>query len=261
MKKIIRNGYLIIMFGILYLPIIYLMAYSFNSKGNMQSFGTFTLKYYKELFSDVNLLQTALRTFFLAFLSALIATFIGVFASLWIFYLKKKTQKLVLQLNNILLVSPDIVIGISFLILFTILGFKLGFVSVLMSHIAFSIPIVVIMMLPAVFNISSSLIDVAYDLGANSLQVLWKVVLPSLTSSIIVAYFMAFTYSLDDFAVTFFVTGNGFQTLSVDIYSRARQGIQLEINALSTILFIFSIILVFIYYFISKDTSKDRSRN
>ena len=253
MKLKLQKIYLWLIFAILYLPIFYLMFYSFNAQGTMQKFDVFTLEYYQVLFADKRLLQITLQTFFLAFLSALLSTIIGVFGALSLLHMKKKYRQTLLQLNNILLVSPDIVIGISFLILFTFLGLKLGFVSVLLAHIAFSIPIVVIMMLPAVNKIKSSLIDAAYDLGANSMQVLWKIILPNLTSSIIVAYFMAFTYSLDDFAVTFFVTGNGFQTLAIDIYSRARQGIQLEINALSTLLFLFSVVLVFVYYWISKD--------
>ena len=135
-------------------------------------------------------------------------------------------------------------------------NFQLGFVSVLLSHIAFSIPIVVLMVLPKLKEMNDSMIDAARDLGANNFQVLSNIILPFLTPGIIAGYFMAFTYSLDDFAVTFFVTGNGFTTLSVEIYSRARQGISLEINALSTLVFIFSLLLVVGYYFISRDTSK-----
>ena len=163
-----------------------------------------------------------------------------------------------LHLNNILLVSPDVIIGASFLILFTVLGMKLGFTSVLLSHVAFSIPIVVLMILPKLKELPSSMIEAAYDLGATPWRVFWKIILPYLSSSIIVAYFMAFTYSLDDFAVTFFVTGNGFSTLSVEIYSRARQGISLEINALSTLLFFVSLLLVIGYYFMSKEKETER---
>jgi spermidine/putrescine transport system permease protein len=182
-----------------------------------------------------------------------------------IHYTKQRgIRNTVLSLNNVLMVSPDVIIGASFLILFTFLGtwfgFKLGFVSVLLSHIAFSIPIVVLMVLPKIQEMNQSLIDAARDLGANNFQVLRQVILPYITPGIIAGYFMAFTYSLDDFAVTFFVTGNGFSTLSVEIYSRARQGISLEINALSTLLFLFSMILVIGYYFISKDATSKKNK-
>ena len=151
-----------------------------------------------------------------------------------------------------LIVSPDVIIGASFLLLFTIAGIKLGFTSVLLSHIAFSVPIVVLMVLPKLEEMSPTLIDAARDLGASHWQVLSGVVLPFLAPSIWAGFFMALTYSLDDFAVTFFVTGNGFSTLSVEIYSRARQGISLSINALSTLLFLFTMLFVIGYYVLSR---------
>ena len=126
--------------------------------------------------------------------------------------------------------------------------------------LAFSIPIVVLMVLPKLQEMNDSMIDAARDLGANNFQVIKNIILPFLTPGIIAGYFMAFTYSLDDFAVTFFVTGNGFSTLSVEIYSRARQGISLEINALSTLVFLFSMILVVGYYFISKENGAKKLR-
>ncbi|MGY3765794.1 ABC transporter permease [Vagococcus vulneris] len=256
------NLYLIAVFILLYIPIFYLIFYSFNSGDNMSQFEGVTLNHYQTLFEDTRLLIIALNTFFLAFLSALIATIIGTFGAMGIYYTKRRQMRnVLLSLNNILIVSPDVIIGASFLIFFTFLGyigFKLGFTSVLLSHIAFSIPIVVLMVLPKMQEMNESLIDAARDLGASNWQVLRQIILPYLTPGIIAGYFMAFTYSLDDFAVTFFVTGNGFSTLSVEIYSRARQGINLEINALSTLLFILSMILVVGYYFISKDNKPKR---
>lgn len=250
--------YLILVFIILYAPIFYLIYYSFNAGGTMTLFTGFTLEHYQAVFEDTRLIGIVIDTFLLAFLSALIATIIGTFGAMGIHYTKQRgVRNTLLSLNNILMVSPDVIIGASFLILFTFLGtwfgFQLGFMSVLLSHIAFSIPIVVLMVLPKMQEMNPSLIDAARDLGANNWQVLRQIILPYLTPGIIAGYFMAFTYSLDDFAVTFFVTGNGFSTLSVEIYSRARQGISLEINALSALLFLFSILLVTGYYFISKD--------
>ena len=158
--------------------------------------------------------------------------------------------------NNILLVSPDVIIGSSFLLLFTLVVYQLGFMSVILSHIAFSIPIVVLMVLPKLQEMSPTLIDAARDLGASRWDVLTKVILPYITPGIFAGFFMALTYSLDDFAVTFFVTGNGFSTLSVEIYSRARQGISLSINALSTLIFLFTILLVMGYYFINQHSRR-----
>ncbi|WP_019244151.1 MULTISPECIES: ABC transporter permease [Bacillus] len=251
--------YLAIVFIILYAPIFYLVFYSFNSGGNMSGFEGFTLDYYKEVLQDTRLLIIVLNTLVIALLSAAIATIIGLLGALSIMYVKNsKAKNTMLSLNNVLIVSPDVIIGASFLILFTIIGIKLGFTSVLLSHIAFSIPIVVIMILPKLQEMSPTLIDAALDLGASKWNVLTKVVIPYITPGIFAGFFMALTYSLDDFAVTFFVTGNGFSTLSVEIYSLARRGISLQINALSTLIFLFTIVLVIGYYFINQRNSRPK---
>jgi len=244
--------YLAIMFVILYAPIAYLIYYSFNSTGTMHSFESFTLEWYAEVFQDTRLFIIVLNTLIIALLSSAIATIVAVFGALAIYYTRnRRARSALLTLNNVLIVSPDVIIGASFLILFTLTGLSLGFSSVLMSHVAFSIPIAVLMILPKLNEMSPTLIDAARDLGANSLQVLTRVVLPFIKPGIFAGFFMALTYSLDDFAVTFFVTGNGFSTLSVEIYSRARQGISLSINALSALLFLFTLLLVVGYYFIN----------
>jgi spermidine/putrescine transport system permease protein len=252
-KKSLSTIYLTIVFLILYAPIFYLMYYSFNSGGKMYEFESFSLEWYKDLFQNTRLLIIVLNTIIIALLSSAISTILGTIGAVAIWHLKKRqTKNVLLSLNNILIVSPDVIIGASFLIFFTLVGIKLGFSSVLLSHIAFSVPIVVIMVLPKLQEMSSTLIDAAKDLGASNFNVLTKVILPYITPGIFAGFFMALTYSLDDFAVTFFVTGNGFSTLSVEIYSMARQGVSLIINALSTILFLFTILLVIGYYFISK---------
>ncbi|MCB5038846.1 ABC transporter permease [Streptococcus mutans] len=252
MKKI-GHLYLTLVFLILYIPIFYLIFYSFNQAGDMNRFTGLTLEHYTTMFNDQRLMLILVETFLLAFLSSLLATVIGTFGAILIYQVKKKHQNTILSINNVLMVAPDVMIGASFLILFTFIGFKLGMFSVLLSHIAFSIPIVVLMVLPRLKEMNDDMVHAAYDLGASYFQMLKEVMLPYLTPSIIAGYFMAFTYSLDDFAVTFFVTGNGFSTLSVEIYSRARKGISLEINALSVVVFLFSILLVIGYYFISQD--------
>lgn len=252
MKKF-ATIYLAAVFLVLYIPIFYLIAYSFNAGGDMNGFTGFTLEHYATMFSDARLMLILVETFFLAFLSALLATIIGTFGAIFIHQTRRRYQQSLLSANNVLMVAPDVMIGASFLILFTAIGFQLGTVSVLLSHVAFSIPIVVLMVLPRLKEMNYDMVHAAYDLGASRAQMMREVMLPYLTPAIIAGYFMAFTYSLDDFAVTFFVTGNGFSTLSVEIYSRARQGISLDINALSTVVFLFSILLVIGYYFISQE--------
>ena len=252
MKKFAKV-YLTIAFLVLYLPIFYLIFYAFNAGGDMNGFTGFTLEHFSSMLGDSRLMLILAQTFLLAFLSSLIATIIGTVGAIYIYQAKLRFQNALLSINNILMVAPDVMIGASFLILFTMIGFQLGFVSVLLSHIAFSIPIVVLMVLPRLKEMNADMISAAYDLGATQPQMLKEIMLPYLTPAIIAGYFMAFTYSLDDFAVTFFVFVFGYSNLSVEIYSRARQGISLEINALSAVVFLFSILLVVGYYFISRE--------
>lgn len=245
--------YLVIVFIILYAPIFYLIFYSFNSGGSMHDFESFTLEHYKAVFDDPRLLVILINTVIIALLSSLIATFLGTLGAIGIISIRnRKMRNTLLSLNNVLIVSPDVVIGASFLILFTMIGIKLGFTSVLISHVAFSIPIVVLMVLPKLLEMNPNLIDAAQDLGASKREVLTRVIIPYIQPGIFAGFFMALTYSLDDFAVTFFVTGNGFSTLAVEIYSIARVGISLTINALSGIIFIVTVLIVIGYYFVTK---------
>lgn len=165
-----------------------------------------------------------------------------------------------LTLNNVLMVSSDVVIGASFLIMFTaighVTGFGLGFTSVLVSHIAFCIPIVVIIVLPKLYEMNESILDAGRDLGASDFQVLSRIVIPQLMPGIIGGFFMALTYSLDDFTVSFFVTGSGFSVLSVEVYSMARRGISMEINAISTILFLIIMLGLVIYQWLKKHNQR-----
>lgn len=252
-KSRLSSVYLLFVFLVLYAPILYLMYYSFNSGGTMHGFEGFTLEWYMEVFQDTRLIIIVINTLVIALLSAAIATIIGIMGALAIERMQRRRVKnALLSLNNVLIVNPDVIIGASFLILFTIAGIKLGFVSVLLSHIAFSIPITVLMILPRLQEMSPTLVDAALDLGASRRDVLTKVILPFIKPGIFSGFFMALTYSLDDFAVTFFVTGSGYSTLSVEIYSRARQGVALSINALSTLIFLFTVLLVIGYYFINR---------
>lgn len=242
----------------LYMPLLYMALYSFNNDNTMSgSITNYGFDAYTRLFSDVNLLRVMSNTLIVAFLSALIATIIGVCGAIGMYYLKNtRKEESYKFLNNILIVSPDVIIGASFLVLFTVLGIQLGFYSVLISHIAFSVPIVVIMVLPRLKALNQNYFDAAEDLGATKIQVLKRVILPMLTPGILSGFLLALTYSLDDFAVTFFVTGNGFSTLSVEVYALARRGIDMKINALSTLIFVLTIVIACIYYVVQTRLAK-----
>ncbi|HFD5912578.1 TPA: ABC transporter permease, partial [Streptococcus pyogenes] len=164
MKKF-ANLYLASVFVLLYIPIFYLIFYSFNKGGDMNGFTGFTLEHYQTMFEDSRLMTILLQTFVLAFSSALLATIIGIFGAIFIHHVRGKYQNAMLSANNVLMVSPDVMIGASFLILFTSLKFQLGMSSVLLSHIAFSIPIVVLMVLPRLKEMNQDMVNAAYDLG------------------------------------------------------------------------------------------------
>ncbi|MBS9335528.1 ABC transporter permease [Fructobacillus sp. M1-13] len=259
--KVIERFWLSFCFFLLYAPILFLVVYSFNQGETMQTFDGFSWQHYQELWADTRLLQIVLNTILLALLSSLIATVIGTIGALAIFRTQRKLLKQsLLSLNNVLLVSPDVIIGAAFLILMTALGLKMGFLTVLMAHVAFSIPIVVLMVLPKLQEMNQDLALAASDLGAKPTEVLTKVTLPVISSGIFAGFFMALTYSLDDFAVTFFVTGNGFSTLAVEVYSRARQGVSLEINALSTLMLFLAFVLVLAYYAYSQKKQGQKTK-
>ena len=254
--------YMWFVFILLYLPIFYLIYYSFNAGGTMTEFTGFTWEHYQTLFSDSRLMSFLMNTLIVALLSAFIATLIGTFGAIAIYFTRSRQQRTsLLNLNNVLMVTPDVMMGASFLILFSlVVPNQFGFWTVLLSHVAFSIPIVVLMILPRLYEMNRNMITAAKDLGANDSQILSRIIIPSIWSGIISGFFMAFTYSLDDFAVTFFVTGNGFSTLAVEIYSRARMGVSLEINALSTLMFIMALLLVLGYYYIQVGESRRKAR-
>ncbi|WP_436851508.1 ABC transporter permease [Staphylococcus gallinarum] len=247
--------YIFMLTALLYIPILFLMVYSFNAAGNMIHFEGFTLDHYRDLFQDDRLMAVIFNTIAVALLAASIATVIGTMGAIALYHLKnKKIRVSLLTLNNVLMVSSDVVIGASFLIMFTAIGhftgLGLGFTTVLISHIAFCIPIVVIIVLPKLYEMNHHTLDAARDLGASEFQIMNKVMLPQLFPAIIGGFFMALTYSLDDFTVSFFVTGNGFSVLSVEVYAMARKGISMEINAISTILFVVIFLGVLGYYLI-----------
>lgn len=249
--------YIGLLLVVLYVPIFFLMFYSFNSAGNMIHFEHFTWEHYQTLFQDDRLMSIIFNTIAVALLAAAISTIIGTFGAIALFYLRNKKFKVtLLTLNNVLMVSSDVVIGASFLIIFTALGhltgLGLGFGTVLASHIAFCIPIVVIVVLPQLYEMNNNILNAARDLGATESQILGRVLIPNLMPAIIGGFFMALTYSLDDFTVSFFVTGNGFSVLSVEVYAMARKGISMEINAISTILFAAIVLGVIGYYAIQR---------
>lgn len=235
-------------FVFLYAPLVYLMVFSFNSADSMSSFELFTLDHYANLFSNTGLLQIVANSIVVGILSAILAVIFGTLGAVAIYQLKdpKKNYQL-RQLNNIMILAPDVVIGVAFLSLFTMFGIKLGLISVVLTHAVFCTPIIVIMLLPRLEQIEVSQIKAALDLGAKAKDIVRIILIPNIEDAMIISFFTSIFYSFDDFGVTFFVTGNGFVTLPIEIYSQARRGINLELNALSTIMFLIILFAVIVH--------------
>ena len=256
MGKFLKRFYLVIMFIFLYAPILVLMVLSFNSSKYMSKWTGFSLKWYQQMFSS-NLIMSALRTtLIIAFVSALIATVIGTIACIGINNMKKVPRTLILGVNNIPLMNADIVTGISLMLCFIAFGVSLGFGTVLVAHITFNIPYVVLSVMPKMKQTEKSTYEAALDLGASPLYAFWKVILPDILPGILSGFLLAFPMSLDDFIITHFTKGAGINTLSTLIYSEVRKGIKPSLYALSTIMFLAVLILLIIANLPKRKTTK-----
>ena len=245
-ENFIKRFYLFIIFLFLYIPIFTLMVYSFNESKTMGKWTGFSLKWYKELFNNDRLMSALYYTILIAILASVIATIIGTISALAISQMNGKLKALILNINYLPVLNPDIVTGIALMSLFIFLNFNFGFVTMLLAHITFDIPYVILSVLPKIKQLPENTLDAAADLGATPLYTFWKVVIPQIKPGIFSGFLMAFTMSIDDFVISFFTTGPGVTNLSIEIYSMARRGIKPEINALSTLMFITVLALLLI---------------
>lgn len=245
-ENFIKRFYLFIIFLFLYTPIITLMVFSFNNSKTMGKWSGFTLKWYEQLFNNQRLMSALYYTILIAFLASVISTIVGTISAIAISQMKGKLKALILNINYIPVLNPDIVTGIALMSLFIFLNFNFGFTTMLLAHITFDIPYVILSVLPKIQQLPENTIDAAADLGATPLYTLWKVIIPQIKPGIFSGFLMAFTMSIDDFVISFFTTGPGVTNLSIEIYSMARRGIKPEINALSTLMFltVFTLLLI-----------------
>lgn len=244
MKKLLKNLYLILIFTFLYAPIATLIVLSFNESKSRAKWGGFSLKWYETLFQSERIMEALYTTLIIAFLSALIATIIGTIAAIGINSMRKTPKNIVLGLNNIPLLNADIVTGISLMLCFLAFGISLGFKTVLIAHITFNIPYVILNVMPKLRQTQNGVYEAALDLGATPIYAFFKVILPDILPGILSGFLLAFTMSLDDFIITHFTKGVGINTLSTLIYSEVRRGIKPTMYALSTILFTAVLVLL-----------------
>lgn len=244
-KKFGQRFYIGLVILFLYAPIFVLIGLSFNESKSRNNWGGFSLKWYSKLFQNEEIMQVLYTTLIIAFLSALIATIIGTAASIGINRMKRLPRTILLGVSNIPMLNADIVTGLSLMLLFVALRFQLGFGTVLISHITFNIPYVILSVLPRLRQTSRNTYEAALDLGANPITAFFKVVLPDILPGVLSGFLLAFTMSLDDFIITHFTRGAEINTLSTKLYSQVRKSISPEWYALSTLLF-FTILLLLI---------------
>lgn len=244
-KKIISKIYMALIFIFLYLPILVLIVLSFNDSKSKVKWGGFTGKWYIRCFQSDSIMSAFATTLQVTLLSAVIATLIGTLAAIGINAMKKKKQAIYLGATNIPLLNADIVTGISMMLLF-VKFMDLGFVTVLLAHITFNIPYVILNVLPKLKQTNRYTYEAALDLGASPLYAFWKVTWPEISSGVFSGFLMAVTMSLDDFSITYFTKGAGVNTLSTMLYTELKKGIKPELYALSTILFFVVLLLLVI---------------
>ena len=234
----------------LYAPIFVLIVFSFNSTKSRTVWSGFTFNWYVELIKDATILNSLYVTLVLSVLAALIATIAGTFAAIGFYNMRQRWRTPLLAINNIPMVNADIVTGVSLCILFVSLGtvfkFSLGFGTLLIAHITFNIPYVILSIMPKLHQLDRNLVDAAQDLGCTWIQAFRKVVIPEIMPGIVNGMIIAFTMSVDDFVISYFTAGSKVQTLSMTIFSMTRKRISPKINALSSLLFLLVLILLLV---------------
>ena len=258
MKKMkpLEKLYMWIIIIFMYAPILTLIVLSFNKSKSRARWGGFTFNWYIRLFSDSAVLNALANTLIIALIATIVATIIGTVTSVALVGLNRKTRAVIMGITNIPMINADIVTGISLMLLFRVLHFHTGFITVLIAHITFNIPYVMLSVMPRMKTISPSVYEAALDLGAEPWFAFRKTVLPDLMPAVLSGALMAFTMSIDDFIITYFTKGSGFDTLSTKIYNEVKRGIQPEIYALSAIIFVVVLILLFASNRMQKSQSK-----
>ena len=251
MKKILAKIYIWILLALLYAPLVFIAVFSFTESKVLGSWTGFSTKLYSNLFTGSmqgtgSLMAAVENTLIIALVAALISTMLGTTAAIGIHNLKGRKRQTLSFLNNIPMINPDIITGVSLFLLFVFLHISQGYATVVLAHVSFCTPYVVLSVLPKLRQMNPNIYEAALDLGATPSQALWKVLIPELRPGMVSGFILAFTMSLDDFAVTFFTRGTiGLETLSTYIYTDARKGgLTPELRPLMTLIFLIILILL-----------------
>lgn len=246
MRRRLSKAYLGLVFVFLYAPIAVLIVFSFNSARSRGVWGGFSLDWYVQLFHDRQIMSALYYTLACAILAAVLSTLLGAVAAIGISGMRGLPKSIASNLAYLPMINPDIVMGLSLMLLFISVKLPLGFISMVLAHITFCLPFVIFSVLPKLRQTRMDLYDAALDLGASPWQAYIKVIIPQIMPGIMTGFLLAFTMSIDDFVVSFFTTGNGVTNVAITIYSMARRGMNPKINALLTIMFAFVIVLLLV---------------
>lgn len=259
MKKL-GKFYLILVMLFLYAPIFVLIVFSFNESKSSSVFTGFTLDWYKRLFNNRLIISSLVNTIIIAVAASIISTALGTLAAIGINSMRKIPRAVVMNVTNMPIINPEIVTGVSLMLLFSFFAARMtlefGFVTLLIAHITFDVPYVILNVMPKFNQMDPHLYEAAQDLGCSPFKAFRKVVLPEIMPGVISGFLMSFTYSLDDFVISYFTSGSTSQTLPITIYSMTRRKVSPEINALSTLIFITVVIVLIVKNFIENKAAK-----
>ena len=262
--KILSKIYLFVIFVLLYAPVVVMIIFSFNSSNSLSEFAGFSLRFYEEAFSNSKVIDAFKNTLILAVVTAAISGVLGTAAAVGISRLRSKyLRKSLLSVTNIPMMNPDIVTGVSMMLLFVFAGSLIGlqsalnFWTMLIAHVTFSLPYVILSILPKIKQMDKHLPEAAMDLGCTPLMSFFKVELPCILPGVISGMLMAFTLSLDDFVISYFVKGTGFETLPIYIYSAVKKGVRPTLYAANTIIVVAVMILLILINFVGKDNNSN----
>lgn len=265
--KLSSKVYTGIIFAFLFAPIIVLLIFSFNEAKSLSVFSEFSLKWYKELFRDKNTLESVKNTVILALSATAISTVMGTAAALGIYRVRKDWYKTVFNtVTNIPMINPDIITGISMMLVFVFVGrlfgmsTSLNFWTILIAHVSFCLPYVIFQVLPKLQQMDYALVEAAQDLGCTPIRAFFKVTLPEIMPGIITGAIMAFTLSLDDFVISYFTSGNDFQTLPIRIYGMTKKTVTPKMYALATIIFFVTLALLLLSNVVDNKEGKERNK-
>lgn len=245
-KSILSKVYMWIILAFFYLPIIYVVFFSFNRSKSLTRFTGFSTRWYASMFHNRAIMEAILTTVIIAVLATLISTIVGTITAIGMSKSRRLVRELITQVNNLPMLNPDIVTAIGFMLFFTSLRVKTGFVTMLLAHIAFCTPYVILSVMPRLRRLDPNMAEAALDLGCTPLQAMWKVIIPQIKDGIIAGALVAFSMSFDDFVISLFTTGPGISNISIYVYSNVKR-VNPTINALSSVIvFVVTAVLIIV---------------